>query len=497
MPSLPNILWLLSDQHNPRVAGYAGDRRARTQNLDRLAAGSVRFDAAYCNSPLCVPSRLSLLMSRYPYRCDAWTNTSMLLPEHVTLAEHLSAHGYTTALVGKMHLRGPRWMGGFQHRPYGDLDCRAFCFHQPDPPETWDGRWLSHAVGRLPWAGVTEIPESLLADGVVVRESLAFLLEHADRYPARPWLLCAGFGRPHFPLTAPGRYVRRALADPPPLPPRPEGYPKSLHPHDRFLVEEFRLASFSDAEQQHALACYYASVNYLDDCIGELLRGLESAGLLRNTYVIYTSDHGDMAGEQGLWWRRSYYEASARVPLLVAGPGISPGIVRAPVELVDLFPTFCDLAGSPTPDGLDGESLVPFLGGRPETRRKAFARSELLVDRAEVALRMARLGRWKYVDFPKAPPRLFDLQADPNETRDLLRSETPASADAPIAELKELATSGVSWREIGRIRARSRRRQPPPGERGTCGPVQYHLPDGHIVDADRFLYPGLVNERGG
>lgn len=497
MPSRPNILWLLSDQHNPKIAGYAGDPYARTQALDSLAARSVRFGAAYCNSPLCVPSRLSMLTSRYAHRCNGWSNASMLLPEYLTLAQHFSAHGYTTALVGKMHLKGPRWMGGFQHRPYGDLDCRAFCLHQPDPPETWDGRWCSHSVGRFPWAGVTWIPESLLADGVVTRESLAFLLEHADQYPERPWLLCAGYSRPHFPLTAPGRYIRRALADAPPLPPRPEGYPHRLHPHDRFVVEDFRLTAFSDAEQQHALACYYACVDYLDDCIGELLEGLNRAGLLENTYIIYTSDHGDMTGELGLWCKRTYYEASARVPLLISGPDLSPAIVNTPVELVDLFPTFCDLAGIPTPEGLDGESLIPFLRGQPEKRRKRFARCELLPERTEVVFRMARLGPWKYVEFPKAPPRLFNLEADPGETTDLFLVKDSSANEAPLDELKALASWGVSWNEIHRIRARDRRRQPPPGERSTCGPVQYRLRDGRIVDGDRFLYPGLEAEARG
>lgn len=225
MPQRPNILMILTDQHNPHIAGYAGDPRAHTQALDRLADASVRFDAAYCQTPLCVPSRISMLTGKYAHRCRAWNNGSILYPEEVTIPQHLSAHGYTTALVGKMHLKGPKWMGGFDHRPYGDLIVDRFCFHQPDPPYTWDGRWCNHEVGRFAWAGETQIPESLLGDGVVTRESLAFLLEHSDKYPDRPWFFCAGYGRPHFPFTSPGRYMRRHLKSPPSLPPQAGGLP--------------------------------------------------------------------------------------------------------------------------------------------------------------------------------------------------------------------------------------------------------------------------------
>jgi choline-sulfatase len=170
MSDRPNILWILSDQHNPHIAGYAGDTLVRTQALDRLASNGTRFDAAYCQAPLCVPSRISMLTGKYIHRIPIWNNGTILRDNHKTVAEHFNEHGYTTALVGKMHLSGPRWMGGFQHRPYGDLRVRDFCFHQPDPVKTWDGRWCNHAVGRFPWAGETEIPESLLTDTVVTRE---------------------------------------------------------------------------------------------------------------------------------------------------------------------------------------------------------------------------------------------------------------------------------------------------------------------------------------
>lgn len=492
MSNRPNILLLLSDQHNVHIAGFAGDPKAHTEHLDRLAERSVRFDAAYCQSPLCVPSRISMLTGLDTEKCFAWGNSSILYDQFLTIPQHLSAHGYTTALVGKMHLKGPRWMGGFDYRPYGDLIVDRFCFHQPDPPYTWDGRWSNHRVGRFTWAGKTSIPESLLVDGVVTRESLAFLLEHQDTNPDKPWFLCAGYSRPHFPFTAPGRYLRRHLADPPSLPPKPLGYPDALHPHDRFIVDDFHIYDYPDDVQQRGLAAYYACVDYLDDCIGELLDGLQKAGLLENTYVIYTSDHGEMAGEHGMWSKRSYYEGSAAVPLLIAGPGITGGrVITSPVELLDFFPTFCELAGIPIPDNLDGESLVPILTGSADRRKKKFARSNLLERPREVLHRMARDDRWKYVEFPEYPPRLFDMANDPGETTDLLACGD-APADAPLEELKKAASAGLSWDEVIAIRDDEISRRPEPTPNPHRSPAQYQLEHGRIVDADAFLYEGLA-----
>ncbi len=494
MASKPNILFIISDQHNPHIAGFAGEKRAHTEHLDELAEQAVRFDAAYCQSPLCVPSRISLLTGRDCFRCDAWGNSSMLYPERLTFARHLSQHGYTTALVGKMHLKGPGFMGGFDYRPYGDLIIDRFCIHQPDPPYTYDGRWSNHRVGRFTWAGETAIPESLLVDGVVTRESLAFLLEHQDKSPEKPWFLCVGYSRPHFPFTAPGRYIRRHLADPPPLPRRPEGYPEALHPHDRFIVDDFHLYDYSDDVQVRGLAAYYACVDYMDDCIGELLEGCRRAGLLENTYIVYTSDHGEMAGEHGMWSKRTFYEGSARVPLLIAGPGIEGGrVVSSPVELLDFFPTFCEWAGVPTPDGLDGESLVGILEGKSSARKKRFARSELLGNPEQVLFRMARDGRWKYAEFPSYPPVLFDVLNDPEETNNLLASGD-APAECPIEDLKRAASGGLSWKEVFAIRDEEAARRPHVPPRRNRGPVQYQLGDGRIVDADAFLYEGLAEE---
>ncbi len=499
----PNILFIMTDQHNPHIAGFAGDKHARTQALDSLAAKSTKFNAAYCQSPLCVPSRLSMLSGKYAHECSAWDNSSRLSEGHHTFARHLSENGYTTCLVGKMHLVGEHWMGGYDHRPYGDLKC-GFPFHQPDPPETWDHRWNSHAVGRFPWAGKTQIPESLLVDEVATREALAFLREHDDENPDQPWMMTVSYNRPHFPLTAPGRYVRRALADQPPLPALPEGYPDSVHPHDRLVIDDFRLTSFSAEEHSKALAAYYACVDYVDDCIGELLAGLENDGLLDNTYIIYTSDHGEMAAEHGLWWKRTYYDASARVPLLIAGPGIEGGdTCDLPVELIDLYPTFCEMAGIEPPNGLPGESLLPICRGQVNTRSKKHAQCALYQGNNNEAwmFRMVRGERYKLVEFalPESPAILFDLKNDPGETDNLLAAGRKPPTGDDIDELWAILRQCPDWPDIIEQRESEKRhraaiRGPKPANpkpREHVAPAQYMMPDGRIIDADRAVYPGL------
>ena len=487
MPQRPNILLIITDEHNPHIAGYAGNSVVDTAALDGLAAAGTQFESAYCQSPLCSPSRLSLLTGKWVRHCSAWANGAALFPEHETIPGWLGKHGYATAKVGKMHVRGGDWMHGYQHRPYGDLRAGRTPVHQPDPPETGDGRWNNHAVGRFPFAGPTAIPESLLIDKVVTTESLAWLQEFSDLNPETPWFFCASYSRPHFPLTAPGRYIRKYLSSALRRPPLPPGYPEDLHPHDRYIVDDFSLLKFSREEHRRAVAAYYACVDYVDDCMGELLDGLRSAGILDNTRIVYTSDHGDMAGEHGLWWKRSYYEGSARVPLLVCGSGIASDVTEStPVELVDLFPTFCDWAQIETPDGLHGESLTPFLEGRPDLRQKRAARCEYLDWKNEVQFRMIRQQRWKYVEFPEAPSRLFDLENDPDELHDLANAPPP---NAPLESLRETLLESGSWEEIAKARAvdwERLRQIPRESSRGST--VQYRLSDGRIVDADSTLY---------
>ena len=410
----PNILLIFSDEHEAGVSGFAGDCHVRTQALDGLADNSVRFTSAVCASPLCTPSRMCLLTGKDVHNCAAWNNHWIIFPEHVTWPAHFSNHGYRTCLVGKMHLGGRDQMAGFQVRPYGDL--RHGLGHQPEPLEMFPG------YGGLDSAGDTEIPESLISDVVATREALAFLREHDDREPDMPWFLCLGYTRPHAPFTAPGRYIRRYRDILPPLDP-PSRFRDELEPYARWNYDRYGMENLSAEMSQRTIEAYYAVVDFMDDCIGELLNGLRRDGILENTIVIYSTDHGDMLGAHGLWHKAVYYEQAISVPLLFSGPGIAPGshIVDHPVSLIDLFPTCCALAGLPVPEGLDGVDMSPVLSdpdhGKPprSSAASAYYRYGYRVNQPHLqwnigdpygAVRIIRERRWKYVDIEGggAPP---------------------------------------------------------------------------------------------
>ncbi|HET6455819.1 MAG TPA: sulfatase-like hydrolase/transferase [Armatimonadota bacterium] len=474
----PNVLFLISDQHNRQIAGFTGNRIISTPNLDRLASESMQFENAYCQFPLCTPSRISMWTGLLPHRAGAWKNNLPIV--NPTIPEHFAEHGYVTCGVGKMHIGGERPMNGFRIRPYGDLKPNRFCSHQPDPLQTARTQeWTSHKVGRFPFAGESEIPEDQLQERIVTKESLAFIREHADQ----PWFVCASYSRPHHPLTAPPRFLERHWPHGPQLHPWPKGFPDDLHPHDRFIVEDFGLARFSEADRRRGLAAYYASVSFLDDCIGELLAGLDD--LLDNTIIIYTSDHGDMASEHGLWWKRSFYDGSAGVPLLIRVPGQAVSKRADVVELLDLFPSLCHLCGLPTPDALDGETL--FAG-----RTKDFARSQL-VERPETTFRMVRTPEWKYVEFPEYPPVLFDMANDPGEERNVAGLAEVNKVEADLH--KQLWSDGESWESLFDRRNADLER----ANRGLLHyegvtPNQYALPDGTVVDAETELYSEYLKE---
>jgi choline-sulfatase len=489
----PNILLIVTDQHAPRIAGFAGDSVVQTQHLDALAARSVQFSAAVCASPVCTPSRMCLLTGKEAHRCSAWNNHWVIFPEHVTWPAHFAAHGYRTCLVGKMHFGGRDQMQGFQHRPYGDL--RHGLGHQPDPIDLFPS--YSGPLG----AGITEIPESLLQDVVVTRETLAFLLEHQDAEPDTPWFCCASYSRPHSPFTAPGRYLRRYRDRVPPLD-VPDDLKDRLDPYAQNMLPDETGGELSSQQSLRAREAYYACVDFVDDCIGELLTGLEASGLLENTIVIYTSDHGEMAGLHGLWGKGVYFESSIGVPLLMCGPGIAStnSHVGHPLSLMDLFPTTSALAGLPVPPGLDGVDFSGVLSdpaAAPAPRQFAassyFAwgvRVRGAVGAAEDepcrAMRLIRERDWKYIEIEGAAPLLFDLQTDPDENINL--ADQPRYADRCRA-MRELLFRGFSWQQVHAQLDKDRERvaQFLSGQKPTT-PNQYMLPDGRIFDAEGDLY---------
>ncbi|MEE2657713.1 MAG: sulfatase-like hydrolase/transferase, partial [Candidatus Latescibacterota bacterium] len=368
MADHPNILFLLSDEHSYRFLSARdaanGGEPCRTPTLDGLVHSGVHFSKAYCQMPLCSPSRIAMLAGRHSYRCGAWSNGSILPPDVPTFSQTLGDHGYATCTVGKMHLGGSRQLAGFQHRPYGDFG--GPCSHQADPLV---GRDPDSIRSRTIDAGLSQVPEAYLQEQMVARTGQAWLREHRHRNPDQPWLLMASFSRPHFPLTAPSRHLDRYWPEGATEPAVGRSGDSADHPMTRGAITGFRTEEIEPEEGRKARASYFACVDFLDEMLGDFLTLLERDGALDNTVIIYASDHGEMAGEHGLWWKNVWHEASTRIPFIISTPthrrgGLASRDVDIPVSLADLFPTLCGLAGIPLPSNLDGLDLSPLLCGK-------------------------------------------------------------------------------------------------------------------------------------
>jgi choline-sulfatase len=477
MPRRPNVLILLPDQQSVHALGCYGNQQVATPAADLLARQGVTLDTCYCNAPLCVPSRMSLLSGKHPHRLDAWDNRSILDPAERTFARHLAASGYLTCAIGKMHFNGQEQRYGFELRPYGDL---CGWSHQPDPISS------AYGLSRIA-AGPAEIPEEKLQETIVTEEAIAFLRQH-DR--SRPFLLVLGYNRPHFPFRPPARYWERYYPDGYDLPHIPPGHLDRLHPWVRAIRERHGDTVLTEDQVARARAGYYGCVTFVDDKIGEVLSALERLGYTEDTIVIYTSDHGEMAGEHDMWGKRVYYEASARVPFIVRWPGRLPAGTRVaePVELVDLYPTLCDFAGVPLPKGLDGSSLLPLLAGEVKGWR-GYAVCDATAWMPAPA-RMVRKGDWKLNYYVGAGFELFNLREDPEEFVD--RSGDHAVTPI-VSELAELLARGgwhpgpveAAWRRYLRSGPRwPRRRLRTPNQYWDGGEPYRDAEDFYPADVD-------------
>lgn len=420
MNNRPNILFIFPDQHSPHVLGYEGNTVIDTPNIDRLAREGAYFEEAYCQNPLCVPSRMSMLTGRYSRSIGIYENKHVLEHNCVTLPRVFGASGYRTCLIGKAHFNGEQFHG-YQQRPYGDLYGQA---HQPDPerrPE-FGPAGLGGLTGN---AGPTGIPLPLTQTEICVAETAKWLQTHVALHPEQPFLLSLNFDKPHFPLRPPEYYYRKYVGRVG-LPPVPENYEQKVVP---FVAEALkRFGGHDPVRALDALVSYYACVEWVDDAVGRVLDVLEYLGLAQNTIVIYTTDHGELGGEHGLWNKSVFFEASARVPLVIRWPGVVPaGTVRKEiVGLIDLFPTLCAASGFATPDTCEGVSLLPaVVDNEPLQREHLFAESALL-NHPEQAGCMVRHGQWKFNIYLDGAEELYDLESDPDEWVNLAKEQKHA-----------------------------------------------------------------------
>jgi len=422
---VPNLLFIFSDQHAQRIAGCYGDPHGATPNLDRLAAGGVVFDNAYCNSPICLPSRMSLLTGKHPVRHGCWNNDDALPSDELTYAHALGAAGCHAELIGRMHIIGPDQLHGFARREVGDHN----------------SNWLGvTGVGHGPLAGTAgpagvsltrsgpgrgayEMKDEDVAAATVARlDEIGASRKQGDD---APFAITVGLMLPHPPYVVNKDdfdFFPESVEDADIAP--PEGGP---HP---WLAEWRDITGIDEtgpADWKRSRRAYYGLVRKMDRLIGDILAALERNGLADDTLVVYASDHGDHIGDRGLFWKHTFYDESLKIPMILSWPGRLPAGERRGeiVSLIDLTATMIEALGAEALPGMDGISFLSVAerAGSPWIDEML---SEYCVDTGHnfsgghmVRQRAIRAGRYKYVHYEGYPPQLFDLADDPGETVDL------------------------------------------------------------------------------
>lgn len=405
----PNIVLVMSDEHAPMFSGAYGSDLVRTPNLDRLAAEGLLFEQAYTSSPLCVPARMSFMAGRYVSEIGTWDNTSPLGSDVPTWAHCLRRSGYRVLLSGKQHFVGPDKLHGFEAQLAYDLSDEAII---PLWPWTSEGSSLRGKPWDLPWRAGPGRSRHTQADDDVEEAALRFLREEGSGN--EPFALCVSFLSPHFPFVVPAEHWEQYAQTEIPMPRVSEEELATQHPSHQRMRLQLGIPLYPEEVVRAARRAYFGLISFMDAKLGRILATLEECGLASETAVIYTSDHGDMLGEHGLWRKSSFYEESSRVPLVVRWPDAVPAGERCsrPVSLVDLAPTLCAIAGA-EPVAFSGSNL---LEANPEERSLL---SEYYAHGVLGPTVMLRRDRHKFVYHHGEAPELFDLVADPGESRSI------------------------------------------------------------------------------
>lgn len=439
----PNVLFLIADDLNCMLGCY-GDPIVKTPNIDRLAARGVRFERAYCQFPLCGPSRNSFLTGLYPNSTGIVQNSQLFrqtIGSHKSLPQSFRLGGYFAARIGKLyHYNVPLSIGTNGH----------------DDPASWELEMNPAGCDRLEelpsaftlvkgqWGGVLSWYASPRSDEHHTDAKQAadaeWVLKRCAEQKDRPFFLAVGFFRPHTPYISPKKYFDMYPAENIPL----------VHgvEEDRQDIPPVALAGVSAAQEKmdddtrrQCRQAYYASISFMDAQVGRVLGALDRLGLADDTIVLMTSDHGYHMGEHGLWQKKSVFEESARVPLIIAAPGAAKGVVaRSPVGLIDVYPTLTELCGIKAPGNIQGQSLAPVLKD-PGVSGRGWALTQVIREgRRNEDNRVfgysLRTPRWRYTEWDEGAKgrELYDHDADPRELVNL--ADTPAQS-ATVADLSQ------------------------------------------------------------
>jgi choline-sulfatase len=447
---LRNVLVIMADQHRADAGGWAGDEWARTPHLDRLASQSVVFDRAYTPAPVCVPARQSLLTGRYPHAHGAVGNSAAPRAGQVTVGHLAKDAGMATGAVGKMHFVGPDQHRGFDLR----WDREHYADEEPDAvgdaasgmaaPGLYGRRSEGRHLPALPDtnpvlihngnydAGPSPFPADRHIEARTTDEALRFLEAHHDQR----WVLWCSYFKPHGPFTPPAAHWEQFAGVPLPVPPVSEEALEDLPAHLRSARATAGYDRLDETATRLRIAGYYGNLSFVDQQIGRLLAALDAYGLRDETLIVYTSDHGEMLGERGLFAKMNFFEPSWRIPLLIRHPALvtqraATRRVSAPVCLTDLLPTIADVADLPTPAGVQGTSLLPLMtgeagvsgatGGGGEVTEGAFARRYVYGELSGRGASHKAIAdaEWKLVVYQDRE-QLFHLAADPQESHNLI-----------------------------------------------------------------------------
>ncbi len=428
-----NILVVMADQLSALALGCYGNASVKSPNIDRLAQQGVIFESAYSSSPLCTPARYAFMTGQNISQCGGYDNAAYMPATMPTFAHYLRRMGYKTCLSGKMHFVGPDQLHGFEQRVTTDIYPADF---------GWIPDWTNaderidlwyHNMSSIKQAGVAAITNQFAYDDEVGTQSMRAIYDHARGEDDRPLCLVTSFIHPHDPYATRQKYwdLYEGVDIPLPSVPRPPADAQDAHNLRLEKVIALDAVDVSDTEIINARRAYYGNVSYIDDWLGRLRATLEECNMAENTTIIFTSDHGEMLGEFGLWYKMSFREWSCRIPLIIHHPQrYQPLRIKAPVAHVDILPTLVDIAyegnGMPKPDAIDplnGRSLMPLCDGDASKDSDSCV-SEYLAEGTGAPMLMIRRGNYKFISCITDVDQLFDLEADPNECSNLAQGET-------------------------------------------------------------------------
>ena len=453
----PNILIFMVDQLNGTLFPDGPADWLHAPNLKKLAARSTRFQNAYTASPLCAPGRAAFMSGQLPSTTGVYDNAAEFTSSIPTYAHHLRRAGYNTCLSGKMHFVGPDQMHGFEERLTTDIYPADFGW-TPDyrkPGERID--WWYHNMGSVTGAGVAEISNQMEYDDEVAYNATRKVYDYARGKDTRPWCMTVSFTHPHDPYVARKKYwdLYEDCTHLLPSVPAMDYEDHDTHSKRIFDANDWRSFDISEDDIKRSRRAYFANISYLDDKIGEVMEALETTR--QEAIILFVSDHGDMLGERGLWFKMSFFEGSARVPMMISAPQMTAGLITTPVSNIDVCPTLCDLAGvdmSEVEPWTTGQSVVTMGQGVERTEPVAI---EYAAEASYAPMVSLRYGKWKYNRCKLDADQLFDLDADPHElnnlaqvpenkgTLDQLRAKSEARWDLDKFDAEVRASQARRW----------------------------------------------------